>query len=247
MRNIVAKSVMIGIMSVIASLALSFAIVPHLGGQVAGAGLIMTIVCPLVISIPASMLQLWQADRLKRARAETAQALEKLAAAYEELRQISRRDGLTGLFNRAAFLDELAALSRNGVTGGLMFLDLDHFKSINDRHGHATGDEALRRTGAVLALDAGQFDLSGRLGGEEFALFKTGVTAKELASHCEEVRLAIEAIDLRSEAGARIPLSASIGALHCRPGFDPEACLRGADEHLYEAKSRGRNQSVASL
>lgn len=248
MRIILAKSVLIGILATFASLALSFAIVPHLGGQVAGAGLIMTIVCPLVISIPASCLHLWQADRIRRARAETAEALDKLAIAYEELKQLARSDGLTSLLNRTAFLDDLAALSRKGVTGGLMFLDLDHFKSINDRHGHAVGDEALRLTGKLLADSrTGDLDISGRLGGEEFAIFQAGLTPKALLRRCEDVRQAIEAIDLRSASGSRIPLSASIGALVCSPGFDPEDCLKGADEYLYQAKSRGRNQAVASI
>ena len=248
MRIILAKSVLIGILATLASLALSFAIVPHLGGQVAGAGLIMTIVCPFVISIPASILHLWQADRIRRARAETSEALAKLAIAYEDLKQLSRHDGLTGILNRTAFLDELAVLSQEGVSGGLMFLDLDHFKSINDRHGHATGDEALRLTGKLLAdCQMGQYDISGRLGGEEFALFQADLTTKALARRCEDVRQAIEAIDLRSASGSRIPLSASIGALVCEAGFDPEDCLKGADEYLYQAKSRGRNQAVASI
>ncbi|WP_313196868.1 GGDEF domain-containing protein [Rhizobium sp.] len=248
MRVILAKSILIGILATLASLGLSFAIVPHLGGQVAGAGLIMTIVCPFVISIPASLLHLWQADRIRRAKAETTEALEKLAVAYEDLKQLARHDGLTGLLNRTAFLDELASLSRQGLTGGLMFLDLDYFKSINDRHGHATGDEALRLTGELLAAHRmEQRDISGRLGGEEFALFQVGLTSKALARRCEDVRQAIQAIDLRSSSGARIPLSASIGALMCSPGFDPDDCLKGADEYLYQAKSRGRNQAVASI
>lgn len=248
MRIILAKSVLIGILATLASLALSFAIVPHLGGKVAGAGLIMTIVCPFVISIPASILHLWQADRIRRAKAETTAALEKLAVAYEDLKQLARHDGLTGLLNRTAFLDELASLSRQGVTGGLMFLDLDYFKSINDRHGHATGDEALRLIGRLLAArQAEQLDISGRLGGEEFALFQSGLTSKGLARRCEDVRQAIQAIDLRSASGSRIPLSASIGALMCNPGFDPDNCLKGADEYLYQAKSRGRNQAVAAI
>jgi diguanylate cyclase (GGDEF)-like protein len=247
MRIILAKSVLIGIIATLASLALSFAIVPHLGGEVAGAGLIMTIACPLVISIPASIIHLWQADRVKRARAETSDALKKLAVAYEDLQQLSRRDGLTGILNRTAFLDELETFGRKGISGGLMFLDLDHFKSINDRHGHAVGDEVLRQTGRLLAASTGPSGISGRLGGEEFALFQAGLTPTELARRCEDIRCAIEAIELFSTSGLRIPVSASIGALLCSPGFDPHACLKGADEHLYEAKSRGRNQSVASL
>lgn len=247
MRIILAKSLLVGVASTLASLTLSFSIVPRLGGEVAGVGLLMTMLCPMVIATPASVFHFWQAKRIRRAEAAASAALERLAIAYDELKRIARHDGLTGLLNRTAFLEELAMLSGDGVCGGLLFLDLDYFKSINDRHGHPMGDEALRRTGRLLATHTGPKDISGRLGGEEFALFQHGLTATQLTRRCEDIRLGIEAIDLRSASGARIPLSASIGALLCDPGFDPDACLRDADTHLYEAKSRGRNQAVASF
>ncbi|MEN3146722.1 GGDEF domain-containing protein [Neorhizobium sp. IRAMC:178] len=247
MHIVIAKSLFAGLLSLLASLALSFTFVPMLGGEVAGAGLVMTIVCPLAISIPASAVLFSQTERIRRAEAVASDALAKLAAAYEELHWQSRRDGLTGLLNRSAFMEELQTFSREGLTGALVFLDLDHFKSINDRHGHATGDEVLRRTGKILATYDGQLNIAGRLGGEEFALFQGGLTVDEMLRWCKDIRELIEGLDVRSALRSSVPVSASIGAIHCAPGFDPHECLRAADVNLYEAKSLGRNRVVSSI
>jgi diguanylate cyclase (GGDEF)-like protein len=247
MRIILAKSVLVGLLSLLASLILSFMFVPLMGGKVAGAGLVMTIVCPLAIGIPASVMHFYQTERIRRARAETSDALAKLARAYEELRLQARLDGLTGVLNRGAFRDDLERFSRSGITGVLIFLDLDYFKSINDRYGHATGDEALRLTGLVLAAYRRQFDIAGRLGGEEFALFQGGLKPSETQALCEEVRALIERMEVRAPSGKRVPVSASIGACYCAAGFDADECLKAADVNLYEAKSQGRNRVVASL
>lgn len=246
MRFIVTKSIAAGLLSMLASLIVSFTFVPMLGGQVAGAGLIMTIVCPLVIGIPASAMHLYQSERVRRAEAATSDALARLATAYEKLRLQSRQDDLTGVLNRYAFQEELENFSRNGVTGSLVFLDLDHFKSINDRYGHATGDDVLRAIGLILAKYQGPSGIVGRLGGEEFALFQSGLKVNEMLVRCEEVRELIQRVDVRSASGARVPVSASMGAFHCSTGFDALECLKAADINLYQAKARGRNRVVVS-
>jgi diguanylate cyclase (GGDEF)-like protein len=245
MRSIVKKSLLTGLLSVLASLALSFSIVPLLGGQVAGAGLFMTIFCPLAISIPASALHFTQSERIRRAKVATTEALRKLAEAHEALRVQFRRDGLTGVLTRSAFLEDLEVTSQRGVPGALLFLDLDHFKSINDRYGHATGDEALRCTGRILARDQTQSAFAGRLGGEEFGLFQSNLAFDEMLDRCQKIREEIAGIVLHSPSGARVLISASIGACHCQPGFDPSGCLKAADENLYQAKALGRNMVVA--
>jgi len=247
MRVVILKSLLAGLLSLLASLALSFIFVPMMGGQVAGAGLVMTIVCPLAIGIPASGILFYQAERIRKAEAATVKALLEVANAYEDLRLQSRRDRLTGLLNRHTFQEDLAGFSSAGVTGALIFLDLDHFKSINDRFGHATGDEALRRTGRVLAAYQGETEIAGRLGGEEFALFRAGMEPNDIPALCEEIRALIEHMDIRAPSGARVAVSTSIGAFYCAAGFDADECLRAADVNLYEAKSQGRNRVVTSL
>ncbi|WP_337270909.1 GGDEF domain-containing protein [Oryzifoliimicrobium ureilyticus] len=245
MRRIIQKSLVTGLCSMLASLALSFCIVPLLGGQVIGAGLFMTIFCPLAISIPASAFHFVQSDRIQRAEAKTREVLQELEDAYEALRLQSRTDGLTGVLTRSAFLEDLEVLSQQGVSGGLLFLDLDYFKEINDRYGHAFGDEALRMTGRVLSSYQKQSDLVGRLGGEEFGVFQIGLNLEEMHKSCEEVRAEIAAIVLSADFGVSAPISASIGACHCSPGFDASERLRAADRNLYQAKTLGRNRVVA--
>ncbi|WP_454702950.1 GGDEF domain-containing protein [Agrobacterium burrii] len=245
MRRVVQKSILTGLLSVIASLALSFSIVPFLGGHVEGAGLIMTIFCPLAISIPASALHFWQSEKVRRAEAATREALQRLADAYEALRLQSRTDGLTEVLTRTAFMDDLETASQQGLSGALLYLDLDHFKAINDRYSHAAGDEALRCAGRILARYQTQSDFVGRLGGEEFGLFQSGLTFDEMLGCCEDLRKEIAGINLHAPSGSRVMISASIGACHCPTGFDPSGCLKAADENLYQAKALGRNRVVA--
>lgn len=245
MYKILGKTLLVAVLSVLASLAISFAFVPMLGGKVAGAGLVMTIACPIAISIPASFLHFWQAERLRLANTALAEARDELAAAYARLQHQARRDALTGVLNRAAFMTELEAHSRAGAHGGLLFLDVDHFKSVNDRFGHAAGDEALSIIGALLSGLSGERDLVGRLGGEEFAVFLHEASVTRMLDHSQTIREAVEAIDLSTPAGIRIALGISIGAFHCAPRFDPTEALAAADRNLYRAKSAGRNTVVA--
>jgi GGDEF domain-containing protein len=133
----------------------------------------MTIFCPLAISIPASALHFWQSEKVRRAETATREALQRLADAYEALRLQSRSDGLTGVPTRTAFMNDLEAASQQGLSGGLLFLDLDHFKAINDRYGHAMGDEALRCAGRVLARYQMQsHSIVGDLAAKSLACFK---------------------------------------------------------------------------
>lgn len=245
MYRIIGKSLVIAVLSLLASLLISFAFVPMMGGRVAGAGLVMTIVCPIAISIPASLLHFWQAEKLRKANVALAQARDELADAYARLQHHARRDALTGVLNRAAFVAEFEAQSRAGAHGGLLFLDIDHFKSVNDRFGHAAGDEALALVGALLSGLSRESDLVGRLGGEEFAVFLREASPEKMLNHSQTIREAVEAIDLRTPAGTHIPLGISIGAFHCAPRFDPAEALAASDRNLYRAKSAGRNTVVA--
>ncbi|WP_244598684.1 GGDEF domain-containing protein [Rhizobium tubonense] len=142
-------------------------------------------------------------------------------------------------------MEDLEMIGQQGGAGALLFLDLDYFKSINDRHGHATGDEALRSTGRILARYQSQSDFAGRLGGEEFGLFQSNLMFDEMLGRCEEVREEIARIVLKTPSGAQVRISTSIGACYCQPGFDPSGSLKAADENLYQTKALGRNMVVA--
>ncbi len=158
-------------------------------------------------------------------------------------------DGLTGLLNRRGFLaDAEALISRQSAKGrrvtALMF-DLDQFKLINDRHGHAIGDEALRKFAATVQENMRASDIIGRIGGEEFAAVLPS-TLVEAAGVAERVRAAFEIAGVEI-CGHSIGATVSIGAACAgMPGCSIDTLLTRADAALYRAKANGRNRIEAS-
>ena len=182
-------------------------------------------------------------DRTRQLRT----AMAQLGEANVQLREYSRRDPLTGAYNRRhfreAFEQALAACKGSGGPLALLLLDLDHFKRINDTHGHLAGDDCLnhaaRRIEEVAAPRGG---VVARFGGEEFVVILPGLDAQEALQVAEAIRLRIHQLPVES-GGKQIRLSASIG-LHTvdgERGDAPEEIIRIADEALYRAKDDGRN------
>jgi diguanylate cyclase (GGDEF)-like protein len=162
-----------------------------------------------------------------------------------DLRYRSRHDGLTGLLNRRAMEETLPGqMQRSRRTGEpftVLMLDLDHFKTINDRHGHAAGDRALKHTAAALKAELREVDAVGRFGGEEFLVLMPGATVETALPVAERLRTALLTNALGVE-GATLLLSASIGVAQWRePAEEPSRLLMRADAALYRAKLRGRD------
>ncbi len=156
-------------------------------------------------------------------------------------------DSLTGLANRRAFFELTASArmlaSRNRYPIALMMLDIDHFKAINDRFGHATGDQALC-VFAKAALGAlREPDILGRLGGEEFAVALPGTDLHGAIQAAERVRVAVHAVGL-PDCGAEHAFTVSIGVVLIDPDEHINAALARADRALYSAKSLGRDRVV---
>jgi diguanylate cyclase (GGDEF)-like protein len=170
------------------------------------------------------------------------------------LKILSDRDGLTGLANRRALqktLDDVFAEARaGGPEMGVMMIDLDHFKSINDTYGHTVGDTCLVAVAGILqAFNEKDGIETGRYGGEEFVSVIGGRDAVALRDIAERLRRAIEALEVRAEDGRRIPLTTSIGIawLGARPLEGVDKLISEADAALYQAKRDGRNRiSMAS-
>jgi len=162
-----------------------------------------------------------------------------------DLRYRSRHDGLTGLLNRRAMEETLLAqMQRSRRTGepfAVLMLDLDHFKTVNDRHGHATGDRALKHTAAVLKAELREVDAVGRFGGEEFLVLMPGATVEPALPVAERLRAALLTGAPRVE-GATLLLSASTGIAQWRESDeDTSRLVMRADAALYRAKQRGRD------
>jgi diguanylate cyclase (GGDEF)-like protein len=173
-----------------------------------------------------------------------------VARLIQQLRWRARHDGLTGLLNRRAMqeaIDEQLQRSRRaGDTFAVVMVDIDHFKSINDLHGHAAGDLALKHTAVLLQTHVRAVDRVGRFGGEEFIVLLPGVGLAQAAQVAEALRSHLAAQQMPRE-GEPLALSASFGVAEWKgPGEEPSRLLMRADEALYRAKRAGRNRVQAA-
>ncbi|NKX56710.1 GGDEF domain-containing protein [Arthrobacter mobilis] len=163
-----------------------------------------------------------------------------------ELRARATQDGLTGLLNRTGFLDlaadEMRRLQQAGTSGSLVLADLDHFKAVNDRHGHAAGDAALCAFAAACTATIRSTDLVGRYGGEEFILLLPGAEAEQAGAIVQQISRSLRTMSVPE--GFPLP-TVSYGIAPVASGAgDLAAVIASADAALYRAKSQGRNRAV---
>ena len=171
-------------------------------------------------------------------------ALEN-ARLHRILEQQALVDALTGLANRRAaehmLNAELARATRFGTPLSLVFADLDHFKQVNDRFGHPSGDLVLRELAAVLAVTVREIDLAARWGGEEFCLILPGTDLTGAAQLAERIRIALAERTMLTTEGVPLHVTASFGVAGQPPLATAEELIASADVALYDAKRRGRN------
>jgi two-component system, cell cycle response regulator len=172
---------------------------------------------------------------------------EQLLAAQEALRFEATHDSLTGAWNGGAILQalgrELQRAGRMQTALGIMLLDLDNFKQVNDVHGHLVGDEVLRTSARRISETVRIYDLVGRYGGEEFLILAPGCIPPALRQQAERIRASI-AEPINSSAGM-LRISASIGIVGIdgqQSLPDPHGLVRAADQAMYRAKAKGKNR-----
>jgi len=163
-----------------------------------------------------------------------------------DLRARATVDGLTGLLNRTAFMDlaenELRRLGNARTTASLVLADLDHFKAVNDKYGHAAGDVALQAFAAACTTSVRSTDLVGRYGGEEFVLLLPGVSPERAGDMAATISRRLQ--EAQPNVEARLP-TVSYGIASTGPGrVDLKALIASADAALYRAKTLGRDRSV---
>jgi diguanylate cyclase (GGDEF)-like protein len=167
----------------------------------------------------------------------------------DDAQAVAERDVLTGVFNRQGIerqLErEMAEARRTDGDLSLLFLDLDHFKQINDTHGHAVGDACLRAMVRASVGEMQHLDTIGRLGGEEFLVLLPGSNRRHARDAAERIRRTIET-RCATVADRPVALTLSIGVAEFGHNDTREALLRRADQALYEAKRSGRNRVVVS-
>ncbi len=166
----------------------------------------------------------------------------------ERLRYLAARDALTETLSRGRFFEvareELARANRYGRPLALAMLDLDHFKSINDRYGHRAGDEVLRAIAGLMTRGLRGQDHIGRYGGEEFAVLLPETSLEAAREVLERIRLAIVEMRLDFE-GQKLSITVSAGVVAVETGEPFETALARADAALYRAKGAGRNAVVS--
>jgi diguanylate cyclase (GGDEF)-like protein len=173
------------------------------------------------------------------------------AVRVRHLEEAASLDGKTGLLNAATWrtrADEAVASARRTTGAGVLILDLDHFKAVNDQHGHLAGDDVLTAVAGALRSTVRAQDLVGRFGGEEFVVLVGALPAgragrRELAAVGERLRRQVAGLAVPALGGAVIDgLTASVGAACLAPGEELDGALRAADACLYAAKHSGRNR-----
>jgi len=173
----------------------------------------------------------------------------KLQAATRKLELLASTDSLTGAFNRRHFMEtgnnEIRRSERYDHPFTVLMLDIDHFKAVNDTHGHGVGDDALKKTVEVIQQTLRGEDTLGRLGGEEFAVLLPETNMSRAALLAERIRFAISEIIIDTPTGP-LTFTMSIGVSQGTEGDTKiDDVLKRADAGLYKAKEQGRNQVVA--
>jgi diguanylate cyclase (GGDEF)-like protein/PAS domain S-box-containing protein len=169
----------------------------------------------------------------------------------ERLHHLADHDGLTGLFNRRRFEQELsqqhARCQRYGETAALLLLDIDRFKLVNDTRGHRVGDKVLQHLAGLLSRRLRRSDIVARLGGDEFAIILPRIQPPQARSVAQQLVEVVRSSP-PTAGGREVPLTASVGATMLDEDTpDVESVLVAADEALYSAKAAGRDRSVASF
>ena len=164
-----------------------------------------------------------------------------------QLRRLANIDGLTGALNRTTFMASAQDLLEQGRTLTALMLDVDHFKAINDRYGHAAGDYALQQLVAMHQAEIRDKDLLGRLGGEEFAVVLPVCSPNEATAVAERLRRRVAQTRLII-GDNKFTMTVSVGvAVRQQADFKIDQVIARADTALYQAKASGRNRVITAL
>ena len=181
---------------------------------------------------------------LRQALVRLAEEMHNVGVLNERLSELAHTDALTALYNRRAYDQALARewrrVQRNGAALSVLLIDADHFKSINDQHGHAVGDRVLQALAALIQRSAREIDVAARIGGEEFAVLLSDTGATSALNVAERIRSQIAQSDTMPVTGVTV----SIGVATLAAEESAASLQHRADQALYMAKSQGRNRVV---
>ncbi len=187
-------------------------------------------------------------DEMGRIATSLGTAIQRMKQDRDEIEQLATTDALTGLTNRRAFSDsiklEITRARRYGFRMALLLFDIDHFKKINDRHGHGVGDLVLARMGKLIKEQIRTTDIAARWGGEEFVVALPHVGIDGAAVVAARLRIACQELEIVTDKGERVPTSISIGVAELGREDTLHSLAERADHGMYLAKRQGRNRVV---
>lgn len=188
-------------------------------------GAIKAVICASIVSFPMI--------------AVLAQKIRENQQLAEDLQYLIDHDRLTDVATRDRFFQKLA--QTNDLPGVVMMVDIDHFKRINDSHGHLAGDEVIRAVAQAIDRNTRREDVVARFGGEEFVAFLTNCDLQQGGLIAERLRRTVEWIEVTTDAGASVWPTVSIGVAPIVVRAEVDRAVNAADQALYEAKNGGRN------
>jgi diguanylate cyclase (GGDEF)-like protein len=198
------------------------------------------------LAVPDEVLARRELAELEEVLQETAGHVGLVVKKDEDVER-ARHDGLTGLFLKAELLRdlrrELEAAARAGGKLALLMIDIDHFKRVNDAHGHLTGDVVLKGVAGCLAAHVRGEDRAYRYGGEEMAVLLPGADEAAAARTAERLRRAVAELEFHADDGAAVPVTISVGLTNgAQAAADPDEFITRADQALYFSKESGRDR-----
>lgn len=239
MHFILARTALISVIATVAALLVVGPICLYFQVPRLEFALVVTAFTTLVVTPTLAFWYIRQEVKTRQLLMELAKINAELISVGAEFRAIARRDGLTGLLNRLAFFEAAEQLCREHG-GSLIMIDADHFKSINDTHGHGAGDAALIAIADVIKVHCDAVAIKGRLGGEEFAVFLPRTGPDDVKMTAERIRKSVAQTE-HTGAEASFQLTVSLGVAAAHGPSELTTLYRIADQALYRAKREGRN------
>ncbi len=249
-RFVIARAALTAFLSLVASFCISYLVVPLLGGRLEGAGLIMTLVLPVVIAFPASAVHFWQFETTRRLKNSLCAALKeidevnaKLVSANVALIAERSHDPLTRLLTEDVFRARMQDQTEQADIGQLVKLRVDGVALLRKSHGIALAETAIFAVAAAIRRALRPTDFAGRIGDQDFAIFLPGSTPILASLAIGAVSSAVAGVHLPGVGEAAVPVTISAGGVECAPGFSIDAAFAAAQAELEQSLAQGGNCS----
>lgn len=249
-RYVISRAAFAAFVSLVASYSISYLVVPLMGGRLEGAGLVMTLVLPVVIGFPASAVQFWQFETTRRLKDRLGEALTELdavnanlASANMALLRERSHDPATRLLTEDVFRERMLRQPEQADIGQLVRLRVDGLAGLRKSQGGMAADAALFAVATAIRSGLRPTDFAGRFGDYDLAIFMPGSTPILASLAINSISQAVAVVRLSFDEGEPRPMTISAGGVECAPGFLVEAAFIAAEAELERAAAQGGNCS----